>query len=94
MCDRAQQDATFHCHKTTISDERGGRVAVAKSTLCIGAAIFLENTLPGGMLGNLGFRLGCMMEQISPSELSNEIPVYSHAEEFMEGVCWSKVNKK
>lgn len=78
------QDGSFHCHKTN-SYEDGEGVVTKNSKLCTGAAIFLENTRPGGMLANLAFRLGCMREEIAPEMLSDRVPVYASVEEFVEG---------
>ena len=92
------QDSTFHCHKTTGSDEEGRGVITKNSKLCTGAAIFLENTRPGGMLANLGFRLGFMRGEIKPAQLSDRVPVYQTAEEFIDGASrqlsprWIKQN--
>jgi hypothetical protein len=78
------KDAAFHCHKTLDSDN--DNQVKPDSTLCVGAAIFLENTNVNGMLSNFAFRWDCIHGELSPDELSREIPVYESAEDFIEGV--------
>jgi hypothetical protein len=78
-------DGSFHCHKTHERDDEGDTVVTENSTLCIGAAIFLENTNPNGMLSNLSFRIGAMTGELRPEELSKAVPVYKSREEFIQG---------
>lgn len=78
-------DGAFHCHKTVdYSSDDGGRVT-KDSKLCIGAAKFLENVRRGGLRANLSFRMGMRCKELSPDELSDEIPVYESIEAFIEG---------
>lgn len=78
-------DGAFHCHKTVdYSGDDGGRVT-KDSKLCIGAAKFLENVRPGGLRANFGFRIGVMCGELSPDELSDEVPVYSSIKDFVKG---------
>lgn len=83
-------DGAFHCHKTIdYSDySRNSKRALKNSKLCIGAAKFLENVRPGGLRANLSFRMGMRRGEISPDELSDEVPVYDSVEEFVEGASF------
>jgi hypothetical protein len=78
-------DAAFHCHKTVdYSRSFCGRVT-KDSTLCTGAAIFLEQVRPDGLRANLAFRLAVMTHELHPDELSDQVPVYDSIDDFLDG---------
>lgn len=78
-------DSAFHCHNTVdYSRSSSGRVT-KDSTLCTGAAIFLEQVRPGGLRANLAFRLAVMTKKLHPDELSDQVPVYESIDDFLEG---------
>jgi len=83
-------DGDFPCHKTVdYSGGDGEGRTVESSTRCVGAAIFLENVRPGGMLANVQFRLAAMFGRLRPEELSAEIPVYQSISDFIKGASGS-----
>lgn len=84
IAESLHRDSSFHCHKTN-QFKNGKGVVTRDSKLCVGAAIFLENTRSGGMLANLAFRLGCWAGEIKPDQLSKEVPVYQTIPEFIQG---------
>ncbi len=79
-------DADFPCHKTLGHDNNGDTLVTRNSTRCIGAAIFLENVRPGGMLANVHFRFAARFGELTPEELSSEVPVYGSIADFIGGV--------
>ena len=75
-------DQSFECHKTT----KGG-TSTRDSKQCIGAAIYLEKTRPGGMMANLSFRMSALYnpnDPISPKALDVDAPVVGSLSEFIE----------
>jgi hypothetical protein len=79
-------DADFPCHKTLGHDDDGNTIPTQSSTRCVGAAIFLENVRPGGMLANVQFRFAARFGELTPDELSSEVPVYGSIADFIDGV--------
>lgn len=78
-------DGGFHCHKIMdYSQNSRGRVT-KNSKLCVGSAIFLENTVRGGMRCNVIYRLAIWAKELNPEELSKAVPVYKSVEEFVQG---------
>jgi hypothetical protein len=75
-------DQSFGCHKTTSGGE-----STKDSKQCIGAAIYLEKTRPGGMMANLAFRLSAMFnpnDPVSPNSVDIDAPVVGSLSEFIE----------
>lgn len=77
-------DGPFPCHKTVDYSESGTGRSTEETTLCKGAALFLENTVQGGMRSNVCFRLGMAIGQLD-SEPSDRSAVYGSIEDFIEG---------
>ncbi|WP_041430872.1 DUF6283 family protein [Synechococcus sp. PCC 6312] len=72
-----ERDSEFTCHETV------GK----KEAPCIGSAIYLENTRPGGMLSNLMYRLAVQSKIIpKPEELNRSIEVYKNKKEAIKGM--------
>jgi hypothetical protein len=67
------------------SESHEGRVT-AKSKLCFGAVLFLENTVRGGCLSNVMFRFGLMRKEFKIDDLRQNESVYQSFEEFLEGL--------
>ncbi|MEO1791922.1 MAG: hypothetical protein AAFR25_06825 [Cyanobacteria bacterium J06629_19] len=73
-------DEHFPCHNTTAATGNAG----SQSKTCIGAAIFLEPVGPGGVRGNVAFRLreGCFHD-FHRDELRMDSPMFSDVESLI-----------
>lgn len=82
-------DKDFPCHK-------GIGLHNSKRTRCIGAAIFMEHSQPGGMLSNLAFRLAVMQfpwletadRGLTPDSLDMSAPVSRTVTEFLKNASF------
>lgn len=79
-------DGDFSCHKTVQYGNDDGEGEVTRdSKRCIGAALFLEKTVRGGLRSNLAFRFALMMKEFRLDELDRTVEVWGSLEEFIEG---------
>jgi hypothetical protein len=85
MLDDLSNDRPFHCHETIDYSEDASGVVGEESQLCFGAALFLEQTAPGGCRANFSFRVGLAVEQFGLTDLRLDDQVYATIEEFIAG---------
>lgn len=74
IADGLFNDADFPCHKTFDDPEKAKR--------CTGAAIFLENARPGGLMSNLSFRIAIITNEIEPNKSDRTAPIAKTRQEF------------
>lgn len=74
-------DADFPCHKT-FAEIEDYEANPGLSKRCTGAAIWLENSRPGGLRSNFVFRLALMFKEFRLEQLDMNAPVCQTREEF------------
>lgn len=77
IADSLLRDGDFSCHKTNKFDDDGKTIVDENSTRCIGAAMWLDKSTPGGKFSNLCFRLAAM---------TKEFPINL---KYSQGICQS-----
>lgn len=75
------QDSDFPCHMTFEDEQYHSHPEKAKR--CTGAAIFLQNSRPGGLMSNLIFRCAVLTGEINLQKLDKTAPVDKTREEFI-----------
>ena len=85
IVDALYHDGDFPCHKTVDYGNSSEGEVNQNSRRCIGAALFLEKTTPGGLRANVIFRFALLMKEFKLKELDRTVEVWGSLEEFIEG---------